>query len=209
MKILAHRGVWRSPDEKNSLNALVGAFENKWGIETDIRDYRGKLIVSHDPADKDSFSFEILLEKYSKLSYKPLLALNIKADGLYMMLADIFEKYGIDSENYFVFDMSVPQQYVYLDKNFTVYTRSSEFELDPAFMTQCKGVWLDQFTEGNHILENLAALLETGKNICVVSPELHGRDHKDVWGWLHQFKNQDNLYICTDKPHEAEAFFND
>jgi glycerophosphoryl diester phosphodiesterase len=48
-RILAHRGYWLEPGEKNSLSAFRRAFEGGFGIETDIRDLDGELVVSHDP----------------------------------------------------------------------------------------------------------------------------------------------------------------
>ena len=38
MRILAHRGFWNSKEERNSIVAFEKAFQNGFGIETDIRD---------------------------------------------------------------------------------------------------------------------------------------------------------------------------
>ena len=53
MKILAHRGAWNTSDEKNTVLAIKRAFCHGWGIETDVRDYCGKLVISHDIASKE------------------------------------------------------------------------------------------------------------------------------------------------------------
>ena len=49
-QILAHRGIHNSNDEtKNSIGALIEAVEQGFGLETDIRDFKGDLYISHDP----------------------------------------------------------------------------------------------------------------------------------------------------------------
>ena len=50
MELLAHRGFWRTPAEKNAEAAFRRAFDAGYGIETDVRDRLGELVVSHDPA---------------------------------------------------------------------------------------------------------------------------------------------------------------
>ncbi|EHZ0305119.1 hypothetical protein K4888_001154 [Campylobacter upsaliensis] len=50
MQILAHRGFWREKKEQNSLASLAKAFEMGFGIETDLRDGGGNLLLSHDIA---------------------------------------------------------------------------------------------------------------------------------------------------------------
>ncbi|EEU7820833.1 hypothetical protein ACPX04_001201 [Campylobacter upsaliensis] len=50
MQILAHRGFWREKNEQNTLASLAKAFEMGFGIETDLRDGGGNLLLSHDIA---------------------------------------------------------------------------------------------------------------------------------------------------------------
>ena len=207
MKILAHRGYWKTEDDKNSIIALTRAFERGWGIETDIRDYMGKLVISHNPADENSPILEELLEIYNTLPIKPLLALNVKADGLYLLLPEIMNRFGMKPEHYFLFDMSLPEQYTYIDRGYRVFTRSSEFEPQPAFIEQSDGFWLDQFIECDHIIGEIDNLLDTGKEICIVSPELHGRSNAELWDYLVKKKELSSIYLCTDKPDEAEEYF--
>ena len=207
MKILAHRGYWKISDEKNSLRALTDALKKGWGIETDIRDYKGELVIAHNPADGNSTKLEPLFAEYSRLSEKPLLALNVKADGLYSLLPEVFERYNIKPENYFLFDMSTPEQYIYMKRGYKTFSRSSEFETRPIFTEQCDGIWLDQFSDGDHIVNSLDGFLKAGKVVSVVSPELHGRAGEKVWAFLLRYKGNDRLYLCTDKPDEAEEYF--
>ena len=46
--ILAHRGVWGSKEEQNSRSAIKHALAGGFGIETDIRDHDGQVVLSHD-----------------------------------------------------------------------------------------------------------------------------------------------------------------
>ena len=61
MQILAHRGRWRSPSEKNSEGAFRAALSAGYGIETDIRDFDGRLVISHDPARADAMDLDLSL----------------------------------------------------------------------------------------------------------------------------------------------------
>ena len=48
MKILSHRGFWREVAEKNKLVAFDYSFSLGFGTETDVRDFGGELVISHD-----------------------------------------------------------------------------------------------------------------------------------------------------------------
>lgn len=71
MKIISHRGLWKQPHEQNTKGALELSLSSGFGVETDIRDFNGSLVISHDIADKDSLSiddyFEII-KKYDENS---------------------------------------------------------------------------------------------------------------------------------------------
>lgn len=54
MKILCHRGAWTAAAEKNSVPAIKKAVSLGYGFETDVRDYQGKLVISHDIAKENS-----------------------------------------------------------------------------------------------------------------------------------------------------------
>lgn len=206
MKIIAHRGFWKEKCEKNTLTAIERAFSSGFGIETDIRDLLGRIVISHNPADMTCPMLTDLLDLRKKYGH-PLLALNIKADGLYLLLEGIFREYSMTEEDYFLFDSSVPEQYIYLKQGYNIFTRSSEFEKRISFFEQSKGVWLDQFTDCSHIGDTVEELLLSGKTVSVVSPELHKRDNRQVWALLKKYKNCDNLILCTDLPKEAEDYY--
>ncbi|MBR1646488.1 MAG: hypothetical protein IJ685_06895 [Selenomonadaceae bacterium] len=203
MKILCHRGLWNSPEEKNSLTALKRAVEKNFGFESDVRDYCGKLVISHDIADENSPALEDVLKLLA--GDKFCFAINIKADGLTYELKTLLKKYSLN--NYFAFDMSVPQMLCYRDADLKFFTRQSEYEKIPSLYDEAAGVWLDGF-ESDEWID--AALIEKhlshGKQICVVSSELHGREPQEFWLRLKTIDNP-NFYLCTDFPIQAEKFF--
>ena len=43
--------------------------------------------------------------------------------------------------------------------------------------------------------------------ICIVSSELHGRDHMEPWSLLNSFTHHESLILCTDLPEKAANYF--
>ena len=209
MIILAHRGYWKKPEEKNTLEAFKAAFESGYGVETDVRDFKGDLVISHDVPSERSLSFNDFLKLYVSINSNTPLALNIKSDGIQSLLMQYMDKYHIANENYFVFDMSVPKQVVYVKQRFPAFTRQSEFELTPVMYEHANGVWMDEF-EQEWISENIIrSHLENRKRISIISPEIHHRDERQLWEILNVFKNEADLMLCTDIPKKAEDFFHE
>ena len=205
MKILCHRGLWLKPEEKNSLAALSRAVDSGYGSESDVRDYRGQLVISHDIADENSPALEDVLKILAAAGDKFCFAINIKADGLTYALKTLLDKYSLG--NYFVFDMSVPQMLWYRNAGMKFFTRQSEFEKFLTLYDEAAGVWLDAFESDDWItVELIKNHLARGKKVCVVSPELHEREPQKLWELLKQIKSSD-LYLCTDLPTEVEKFF--
>lgn len=213
MKILAHRGYWETQGEKNTIVAFERAFAFGFGVETDIRDYNGDIVISHDPPKDGTISLENFLNVYRKYmsssSAENMLALNVKSDGLYTLLAENFKRAGLSDNHYYFFDMSVPEQYQYISRGFRTYSRSSEFEKELLFPEKMVGVWLDQFEECDHIEKELPRLLGLNIPITIISPELHGRDKTKVWELLKEYRNCEQISLCTDLPMEAREYFNE
>jgi hypothetical protein len=207
MKILSHRGFWREKIEKNLEIAFIRSWENGFGLETDVRDFNQKLVISHDMASFESMDFELFLERYLQFGKETHLALNIKSDGLSVLLKEVLNKYEI--ENYFVFDMSVPDTKSYLVNNMKTYSRQSELELEPIFYNDVNGIWLDAFDGEWYSLELIQAHLNLKKSIAIVSPELHGRNHLSFWKWmkLNNLHLTEKILLCTDFPSDAKTFF--
>lgn len=209
MEILSHRGYWLHASEKNTVQAFLRSFELGFGTETDVRDSKGKLVISHDPPQGGELLFNEFLELYVKLGRPGFLALNIKADGLGALIKNSLERYQI--QRYFLFDMSIPTLRGSLQLGLTCFTRQSEYEKAPlGFYSQVQGVWLDCF-EGDWIQsKDVLEHLEKGKSVCIVSAELHKRSHLEAWKSYKELANKASalsLMLCTDFPLEARKFF--
>ncbi|MFH1470374.1 MAG: hypothetical protein ABIF01_01375 [Candidatus Micrarchaeota archaeon] len=208
MEILAHRGIWVQEQEKNSLGALLSAVESGFGIETDVRDLDGVLVVSHDPPRKGCLTLETFLQEAQKLPdfRKVTYALNIKADGLDKELERILKEYRLE-KNAFFFDMSNPTLY-HFSKRFpggNLCTRISDIEPEPVLQDSCAWMWVDCFQKD---WSDWAALKKFKHRLAFVSPDLHKREHEGFWKALREFgKTREGLSLCTDLPKEAKRWF--
>lgn len=208
MNIIAHRGFWINPLEKNTLKAFTRALENGFGIETDFRDYHGQLVISHDIPTPSSVAAQQFVDLFKKYPVLAPMALNIKADGLHDLIKKVVNDSGM--KNYFVFDMAIPDMFGYLSLNIEMFTRLSEYEINPVLMNQCSGIWLDAFGSNWYELDDVQRLLEMNKKVAIVSPELHQRPHYEIWNMLKKNELHKNsaLSLCTDYPKEAMEYFN-
>jgi hypothetical protein len=210
MQILAHRGLWVTTSEKNSEAAFRRAFGEGFGVETDLRDHGGSIVVSHDIPDDRAMSLVTFLELYSSYGSRPILALNVKSDGLQALIAEALARYEV--ANYFVFDMSVPDTLGYLARRLRTFLRRSEFELGSPLDARADGVWLDALEESWVPSSVVRAELTQGRYVGLVSPELHGKPHDHAWAeWrdvldVHPMLGA-KLILCTDFPRDAAAFF--
>ena len=146
-----------------------------------------------------------MLDLHRQLAPETPLALNIKADGLESLLTAALRKYRV--EDYFVFDMSVPDMVGYAAGGVRFFMRHSDLEPQPALYEHADGVWLDAFYS-DWIDENTVARhREHGKRVCLVSPELHGRDHLPFWTKLRSMSGvaSSDLLICTDHPEQGRS----
>jgi len=207
MQILSHRGFWQPQIEKNSIQAFYHSFARGFGVETDIRDHLGDIVISHDPPTGGELLLHDFLVLHRKFNHVGTLALNVKADGLHERLRT--ELAAFPQVKAFVFDMSVPDARSYLTGSIPIFTRQSELEPICAFYEQAKGVWLDAFDGEWYDLTCIANHLRNGKQVCLVSPELHGRSHHPLWNRLaaSNLSKSDDLLICTDRPEDAHNAF--
>ncbi len=211
--ILAHRGFWKAAAEKNAAVAFERAFAAGYGVELDVRDFAGELVISHDPPGERGLTFEALLDLRDRIAPTAPLAINIKADGLAEPVrAALAARRAGDS---FVFDMSVPDTLAYVRGGARLFTRCSEYEPQPALYEAAAGVWLDCFEQDlwwdRAVVERFLA---DGKQLAIVSPELHRRDHLAAWAVWRDLERETGpgsgaagLMLCTDFPEAAEAFF--
>ena len=209
MKLVAHRGVWTHPKEKNSMNSFEKAFVSGFGVETDFRDCNGKLVISHDVPEPNfvGMSADEFFHKFRDLAADKPLAINVKADGIALHLKQLIEDYDITE--YRCFDMSVPDARVYISAGLKILSRLSEVERESIFEVDSYGIWLDCFFDDWYDTELIESYLKREKEVWIVSPELHGRCHLALWQKLKNVRdiNSKGLYLCTDFPAEAKEFF--
>lgn len=204
MQIIAHRGVWDDPGEKNSLASTKRAVLSGYGLETDIRDRNGTLVVSHDPATDSAIKFDRYLEIAA--SSNIMLALNIKSDGIGQYLKRSLDRFDI--ENYFVFDMSIPEMFNYWRLGLKFYTHISDLCRHPPALENAAGIWLDCFNSLWYDTSNLKNIISLGLPVCVVSEELHSRENLQQWEILKKvFPKGYSWQLCTDLPNQAKEFF--
>ena len=209
MQILSHRGYWQTLEEKNTPAAFIRSFTLGFGTETDLRDLAGELVISHDLPLPGALSARELFTIYQQHHPSLPLALNIKSDGLQAPLLKLLAEYSI--ENYFLFDMSIPDALVCLKHGLKCFTRQSEYEPQPAFYAEADGVWIDGFHREWWDEALVLAHLDAGKKVCLVSPELHRRPHLPFWEKLATWNclSHPNLLLCTDLPEAAQIIFTD
>lgn len=206
MRILSHRGYWLDQAERNTEAAFARSFALGFGTETDLRDHEGRLVVAHDPPMGGEMPIEALLALLPDPDM--MLAVNIKADGLAAMLATAMRDAG--HRAWFTFDMSVPDMVAHRRLGLPYFVRASDFEPEPGpLAADAAGVWLDAFGAewwDAATVQALAAATRGGQ-VCVVSPELHGRAPQAAWRALRPVADIPGLMLCTDLPEHAARFF--
>jgi glycerophosphoryl diester phosphodiesterase len=204
MQILSHRGYWKSNEQKNTMQAFRESIARGFGFETDIRDFLGKVVVTHDPANESSLSVSTMFEGCLQSNKSLPIALNVKSDGLQALLQPLLQRAGL--QDFFVFDMAVPDALHWLRCGIPTFTRQSEYEREPAFYDLADGVWLDAFHHDWWDSQTIAKHLDQNKKVCLVSPELHGRDPRSAWEAIISttFLGDPRFYICTDFPDELK-----
>mgnify|MGYP003624673140 CR=1 FL=1 len=186
MKFIAHR--------INKVEELI-ALPKEYGVELDLRDYGNDLVLEHDP-----FVGGELFEDYLKEYEHGLMILNIKSERIEFRVLELLKKYNIS--DYFFLDSSFPMiHFLALQGEHNCAIRFSEYEgLDTvlAMKGRVKWVWVDCFSKLP--LDNLSfnILKENGFKLCLVSPELQGRDDDIEYYKAYLDKEQIEFdLICT------------
>lgn len=142
------------------------------GVEIDLRDYDGDLVLQHDP-----FKSGELFSNYIEFYKHSLMILNIKSEGIEIRTRELLYSHGI--RNYFFLDSSFGMVYKLwqLDEH-NIAARFSEFESLSSVLAN-KGrlnwVWVDCFTDLYINRSDYMALKEAKFRLCLTSPDLLGR----------------------------------
>lgn len=199
-RIFAHRGLWTSLEDQNSHSALKKAFVNGYSVETDVREYLGRIVVSHDVLSSTTDLHELVLNGVDRF------ALNIKQDGM----LDKFKIYRDQmlSSDSFLFDGSIPEMYKARTIGFPHALRMSEFEQEVPWKSDY--LWIDGFNSEWWLGDSRINSLAEGSRLVFVSPELHGRDHLRAFDWFAEInaKGHFDFSVCTDFPLELENYLN-
>jgi hypothetical protein len=191
MDFIAHR--------RNTLKEL-NATPVRYGVEVDIRSVGDRLIMHHEPfVEGESFEDWIVAYRHGTL------ILNVKEEGLEARLIDVMHKVGI--EDYFFLDQSFPFLVKYSNQGMRrSAVRVSEFESVQtalALAGKVGWVWVDCFTRFPLNYVNARFLKEAGFRLCIVSPELQGRDAETGIELLtRQLKDEKIVAdaVCTKRP---------
>jgi hypothetical protein len=191
MKIIAHR--------RNTINEL-NASPTKYGVEVDIRSCGDKLIIHHDPfVDGESFDDWVTAYRHGTL------ILNVKEEGLEARLIALMKSHGID--DYFFLDQSFPFLVKWANMGERrCAIRVSEFESIVTVLTlagKVDWVWVDCFTRFPLSEDDARRLKGAGFKLCLVSPELQGRDAATEIPQLAKLLVERNIQadaVCTKRP---------
>ncbi|VEB38811.1 Uncharacterised protein [Legionella sainthelensi] len=191
MKLIAHR--------RNTIDDLL-ATKLEYGVEVDVRSEGSRLVIHHDPFVSGEF-FDEWINAYRHGT----LILNVKEEGLEERLIALMKSKGID--DYFFLDQSFPFL-VKWSKNGErrCAVRISEFESIETAMSlagQVDWVWVDCFTNFFLCESDARRLKEAGFKLCLVSPELQGRDAEIEIPLLASLLKEQNIpadAVCTKRP---------
>ena len=199
MKLIFHR--------RNTVSELL-ATDSKYGVEVDIRSASDRLIIHHDPFVAGE-SFDDWIDAYRHGT----LILNVKEEGLEARLIALMQSKGI--ADYFFLDQSFP----FLVKwskagEHRCAVRVSEFEsIETALILAGKvdWVWVDCFTRFPLSEHDARRLKDAGFKLCLVSPELQGRDANVEIPQLASLLKERNIVadaVCTKRPNLWEEAIN-
>ena len=176
------------------------------GVEIDLRDrINGDIYMAHDPFE-DGEDFE----EYLKVYKHGTMILNVKSERIEIRALELLKIYNI--KDYFFLDSSFPMiHYLTEEGEKNVALRFSEFEgIDTIRNYERQGQLAvgRLFTKLPIDFKLFSEFKEMGYKLCLVSPELQGRDNdiEEYRGYL----NKNHILfdaICT-KAYNIKRCFN-
>lgn len=165
MEFIAHR--------INTVDELI-KLPIQYGVELDLRDdLNGRIYIQHNPFEPGED-----FEEYLKYYHHGTMILNVKSERIELKILEMLPKYDVKS--YFFLDSSFPMIWLLSqqgEKNIAL--RVSEVEgLDtPRKMAgKVDWIWVDCFSKIPIGKKEADGLKSLGYKLCLVSPELEGRD---------------------------------
>ena len=156
-----------------------------FGTEIDIKSYKSKLILNHEPYKSGD-----LLENYLSTYDNGTLVLNIKESGIENDVIKLTKKYNIKS--YFLLDCEMPYIFQKIKKNFRdMAVRFSEYEpieISKNFINKVDWIWIDTYTKLPVNPSNMK-IIKRFKS-CIVCPERWGRE-KQIKNYFYKMLKMD------------------
>jgi hypothetical protein len=191
MKLISHR--------RNTI-AQLRETPRHLGVEVDIRSIGDRLVIHHD-AFVEGESFDDWLAHYEHGT----LILNVKEEGLEQALVARMAQAGI--ADWFFLDQSFP----FLIRSARAgerrcAVRVSEFEAIETALTLAGKIdwcWVDCFTRFPLTGDQARRLQAAGLRLCLVSPELQGRDATTEIAALRRLLADEGIAaeaVCTKRP---------
>lgn len=164
MEIIAHR---------INRKVQLAELDRRYGVEVDIRSRGEDLIIHHDPFSSGE-NFEDWLSSYAHGT----LILNVKEEGLEERLIALMAARQIES--FFFLDQSFPFLVKWSARGESrAAVRVSEYEnIETAISLagRVQWVWVDCFSRFPLERNSAELLKNAGFKLCLVSPELQGRE---------------------------------
>jgi hypothetical protein len=197
MHIIAHR--------RNTISELQNT-NSAYGIEVDIRSFGDELVIHHDPYVRG----ELFAEWIAHYRHGTLI-LNVKEEGLEQRLIQLMQTHHI--EEYFFLDQSFPflVKWSRLGEHRCA-VRVSEYESITTALTLARKVdwvWVDCFTQLALTQHEAQQLRAAGFKLCLVSPELQGRDPYTEIPVMQEYLRTEHIVVdavCTKRPDLWEVF---
>jgi hypothetical protein len=165
------------------------------GVEVDVRDHGDRLVLQHDPFHGAAGEeFESYLDAY----HHRLLILNIKSERIEFRVREVLQHRGI--EDYFFLDSTIPMIRTLLsigERRIAVrFSECEPIESALAFAGHAEWVWVDCFTR-MPLTPDIYERLVSHFQLCVVSPELHGRPVEEIAGYAHALAAYPFHAVCS------------
>ena len=142
-----------------------------YGVEVDLRDYDGQIVVQHDPW-KNGEAFQRYMEHFRHR----FIVLNVKCEGIEEEVLRIVKTRKV--EDFFFLDLSFPALVKLVRRGERrIAVRFSEHEPIEGCLAvagKVDWIWVDCFTDFPPVLSQRERVLSEFRT-CLVAPELQGR----------------------------------
>ena len=188
----------------NNLNNLKNT-PKKFGVEIDVRSYKNKLILNHEPF-LNGENFDEYLNQFDHR----FLIINVKEEGIEKRIFQLIKYFKI--KNYFFLDSTIPFS-LKMNKIKNKSLRISDIEnvnFNSSKIKSFNWVWVDYLNERYSLKKKELSILKKLKiKLCLVSPELvNNKFHPKILFDFIKIYNFVPDAICTKKTNYWDKIFN-